>query len=233
VPEIARELQVDGIVRGAVSLRGDSLHITVRLTAGPSNHQLWEGAYARDRQSAMSLYNDVARGIALEARVNLSARDETRLTGAPQGDPVANDLNLRGRYYCDRWTREDLARGIANFRQAIDLDPTFALAYDGLGGCYASLPYYTVSPPEDAYPKAKAAALRALALDSTLGSAHATLGMILYQFELDLPGADSAFSRAIDLAPGAVRVRKEYAQYLSLRGRIDDAVAQARRGRKP
>jgi eukaryotic-like serine/threonine-protein kinase len=229
VPEIARELHVDAVVGGSVVLAGDSVRISTQLIAGPTDRHLWAETYVKNRRNVLELYSDVTRAVAREVRVALTPEERARLTRARPVDPEANDLHLKGRYYCDRWTEEGFNRGIAYYRRAIDQDPTFPLAYDGLAACYTLLSFFSFAAPQDAYPKAKAAVTRALELDSTLGSAHATLGLIRLLFEFDWPGADSAFRRATQLAPSAASVHLWYAMYLTGMGRFDEAIAEGRR----
>ena len=229
VPEIARELHVDAVVEGSVVLAGDSVRVTAQLIAGPTDRHLWAGTYVKSRRDVLALYADVTQAIAREVRVALTPAERARLTSARPVDPEANDLHLRGRYYCDKWTEEDMNRGIAFYRRAIDHDPTFALAYAGLAGCYADLAFFAFAPPAEILPRAKAAAQRALALDSTLGEAHATLGWLRFVTDLDFDGPDRDFRRALELSPGSAWIRGLYAGYLALAGRFDDAIMQNQR----
>jgi TolB-like protein/Tfp pilus assembly protein PilF len=229
VPEIARELNVDAVVRGSVVLVGDSVRITAQLIAGPTDRHLWADTYVKERRNVLQLYSEVTQGIARQVRIVLTPEEHARLTNIRPVDPEANDFYLKGRYYCDKWTEADFNRGIAFFRRAIDQDPTFAPAYAGLAECYANLPLFTFAAPQDAIPKAKAAVTRALELDSTLGQGHTTLGLIKFYFEYDWSGADSAFRRAIELAPSSANVHLYYTPYLTAMGRFDAAIAESRR----
>lgn len=210
-------------------LAGDSVRITAQLIAGPTDRHLWADTYVKSRRNVLELYSDVAQAIAREVRVTLTPEERVLLTHTRPVDPQANDLYLKGRYYCAKWTEEDFNRGIAYYRRSIDQDPTFALAYAGLAGCYANLPLFTVAAPQDVYLKAKAAVTRALELDSTLGSAHAALALIKFQLEFDWPGADFAFRRAAELALSAADVHFWYSVYLTGMGRFDAAIAENRR----
>jgi DNA-binding SARP family transcriptional activator/TolB-like protein/Flp pilus assembly protein TadD len=228
-PEIARELHVDAIVEGSVVLAGDSVRVTAQLIAGPTDRHLWAGTYVKNRRNVLELYSDVTQAIAQEVRVALTPEERARLTSARPVDPAANDLYLKGRYFCDKWTEGDMNRGIAFYHRAIDQDPTFAPAYAGLGECYANFTLFGFAPPQDISPKAKAAVTRALELDPTLGPAYSTLGLIKYQLEIDWPGADSALRRAAELAPSAAYVHLSYSGYLIAMGRLDSAIAEAQR----
>ncbi len=229
VAAIARELRVDAVVGGSVVLSGDSVRITAQLIAGPTDQHLWAETYVRNRRNVLQLYGDVAQAIASAVRATLTPEERARLSRVRPVDREANDLYLKGRYYCERWTEEGFNRGIAFYRSAIDHDPTFALAYAGLAECYAYLPLSTYATPQEAFPKSRAAATRALELDSTLGSAHATLGLIRFYFEYDWLGADSSLRRATALAPGAANVHLAYTTYLVAMGRFDEALAEGQR----
>ena len=228
VPEIARELHVDAVVEGSVVLAGDSVRVTAQLIAGPTDRHLWADTYVKSRRHVLALYADVTQAIAREVRAVVTPEERARLASARPVDPEANDLLLRGRYYCEKWTREDFNRGIAFYRRAIDRDPTFALAYAGLAVCYADQAFIGHAPPAEITPIAKAAATRALELDSTLGMAHATLGWLRFVTDLDFDGPDQDYRRALALSPGSAWIRSWYADYLTLAGRFDEAVNQKR-----
>jgi len=228
VPEIARELHVDAVVEGSVVLAGDSVRVTAQLIAGPTDRHLWADTYVKSRRDVLALYADVTQAIAREVRVALTPAERARLASARPVDPEANDLLLKGRYYCEKWTREDFNRGIALYRRAIDRDPTFALAYAGLAVCYADQAFMGDAAPAEITPIAKAAATRALELDSTLGMAHATLGWLRFVTDLDFDGPDQDYRRALALSPGSAWIRSWYADYLTLAGRFDEAVNQKR-----
>jgi DNA-binding SARP family transcriptional activator/TolB-like protein len=229
VPEIARELHVDAVVEGSVVLAGDSVRVTAQLIEGPTDRHLWADTYVRNRRNVLELYSTVTQAIAREVRIALTPEERARLTSTRPVDPEANDLYLKGRYLCDKWTEEAMIRGIAFYRRAIDQDPTFALPHAGLAGCYADFAFFSYAPPAEVYPRAKAAARRALELDSLLGEAHAALGWIRFVSDLDFDGPDRDFRRALELSPGSAGIRVLYASYLALAGRFDDAIVQNRR----
>ena len=229
LPEIARELHVDAVVEGSVMLAGDSVRITAQLIAGPTDRHLWADTYVKDRRNVLQLYSDVTRAIARQVRVALTPEERGRLTSARPVDPQANDLYLKGRYYCAQFAEAGFTRGIGFYRRAIDQDPTFALAYAGLAECYGVLPLFTFAAPQDAFRKAKAAVTRALELDSTLGTAHATLAQLEFLFEYDWAGADREFRKALALAPGDAHTHGWYSAYLVGMGHFPAAVAESQR----
>ena len=229
VPEIARELRVDAVVEGSVVLAGDSVRITAQLIAGPTDRHLWADTYVKNRRDVLALYSDVTQAIAREVRVALTPEERARLASVRPVDPEANDLYLKGHYFCDKWTEEAMKRGIAFYHRAIDQDPTYAPAYAGLAGCYSNFAFFAFGLPAEILPRAKAAAQRALDLDSTLGEAHAGLGWIRFVTDLDFEGPDNDYRRALELSPGSAGIRSDYADYLTLAGRFDDAITQKRR----
>jgi DNA-binding SARP family transcriptional activator/TolB-like protein/Tfp pilus assembly protein PilF len=228
-PEIARELHVDAVVEGSVVLSGDSVRITAQLIAGPTDRHLWADTFVKSRRHVLALYADVAQAIAREVRAAVTPEERARLSHTRPIDPEANDLYLKGHYFCEKWTEEAMTRGIAFYHRAIDRDPTFAPAYAGLAACYADFAFFSFGPPTEIQPRAKAAAQRALEIDSTIGEAHATLGWIRFVTDLDFDGPDQDFRRALALSPGSSWIRSWYADYLALAGRFDDGIAQKRR----
>jgi TolB-like protein/DNA-binding SARP family transcriptional activator len=228
VPEIARELHVDAVVEGSVVLAGDSLRIDAQLIEGATDRHLWADSFVKNRRDLLALYGDVAQAIAREVRAAVTPEERARLTNNRAVDPQANDFFLRGRYYCQQYTRDGFSHGIAFFRRAIDQDPTFALAYAWLSTCYAGQAFMGQAPPAENNPLAKAAAIRALELDSTLGMPYVTLGWIRFVTDLDFDGPDQDFRRALELSPGSAWIRSWYALYLTDAGRFDEAVRMRR-----
>jgi DNA-binding SARP family transcriptional activator/TolB-like protein/Tfp pilus assembly protein PilF len=229
IPEIARELHVDAVVEGSVILAGDSVHITAQLIAGPADRHLWAETYVKSRRNLLQLYADVTQAIAREVRIALTPEERARLANARAVDPRVMDLYLRGKSHCESWTEDGFPRGIAFYRQAIDQDQTFALTYQGLAACYADWAIMNVAPATDVTPLARAAATRALELDSTLGLPHATLAWIRFEHDLDFVGPDQEFRRALALSPGSSWIQSWYGSYLTLVGRFDDAIPLKRR----
>jgi len=228
VSEIARELQVDAVVEGSVVLAGDSVRINAQLIEGTTDKHLWADSFVKSRRSVLALYGDVARGIAREVRAAVTPEERARLTNTRLVDPQANDLFVRGRYYCEQWTEDGFNRGIAFLRRAIDQDPTFALAYAWLSTCYAAQTMSEGAPPDQNNPLAKATALRALELDSTLGMPYVTLGWIRLITDLDFDGPERDFRRALELSPGSSEIHAWHADYLKAAGRFDEALREYR-----
>ena len=228
---LGERLGVEYVLTGSVRRSTARFRVTVELVRVSDGVSVWApSSFDGDRAGDIFLAQDSITGHLVGELVG-RIPGVTPLLASGQGrrDPVAYDLYLRGRHSCNRWTEEGFNRGIGYYRRAIDQDPTFALAYAGLAECYGTLSAFAYATPESAYPRAKAAVMRALELDSTYGQAYAALGGIRFGFEYDWPGADSAFRRAVALAPADAGVHYAYTPYLTAMGRFDEAIAEGRR----
>src|ERR1700757_3011210 len=228
LPQIARELNVDAVVEGTVLRSGDQVRITAQLIEGSSDRHLWSQSYEGQLRDTLALQNQVARAIADEIRVNLNSQERAALKNVQVVNPEAYESYLKGRYFWNKRTADGLKVALAYFNQAIEEDPKYAQAYSGLADTYALLGdwQYAVMTPKEALPKAKAAAIKALELDSALGEAHNSLAFCLDGFDWDFPSADKEFRRAIELNPGYATAHHWYAWHLALVGRNNEAIAE-------
>jgi TolB-like protein/DNA-binding winged helix-turn-helix (wHTH) protein/Flp pilus assembly protein TadD len=231
LPQIARELNVDAIVEGTVLRSGGQVRITAQLIEARDDKHLWSESYDGDLRDTLTLQNTVARAIAEQIRINLNPEEQATLKQRKVVDPEAYEAYLKGRYFWNKRTGDDLEKAVAYFNRAIERDPTYAQAYSGLADTYALLGdwEYGVLAPKDALPRAKAAAIKALQLDSTLGEAHTSLAFCLDAFDWDLKSADTEFRRGIELNPGYATAHHWYAWHLSLLGRNNDAIAELKK----
>jgi TolB-like protein/Flp pilus assembly protein TadD len=231
LPQIARELNVDAVVEGTVLRSGDKVRITAQLIDASTDKHLWSQSYEGELRDTLALQNRVAGAIADQIRINLTPQEQAALKNVKVVNPEAYESYLKGRYFWNKRTAEGLKVALAYFNQAIDEDPNYAQAYSGLADTYALLGdwQYAVMTPKEAFPKAKAAAIKALALDSTLGEAHNSLAFILDGFDWDLDSGGKEFQRAIELNPGYATAHHWYAWHLSLLGRYDEAIAEMRK----
>jgi len=231
LPQIARELNVDAVVEGTVLRSGNEVRITAQLIEASADKHLWSQSYEGELRNTLALQNDVARAIANQVRINLNPQEKAALKKVRVVNPEAFESYLKGRYFWNKRTAEGLNVALAYFNQASEEDPTFAQAYSGLADTYALLGdwQYAVMTPKDALPKAKAAAIRALELDSALGEAHNSLAFCLDGFDWDFEGAGKEFRRAIELNPSYATAHHWYAWHLSLLGRYDEAIAEMRK----
>jgi TolB-like protein/Tfp pilus assembly protein PilF len=228
--DIARALDVDGIVEGSVLRVGDRVRITAQLIHAPTDRNLWARSYERDLRDILSLQSEVAREIAREIRVTVTPQERARLAAARPVDPEANEAYLKGLYYLRSGT--GYTRGNEYFLQAIEKDPDYALAYGGLALTYIGMGNFRLQPAGEAFSKAQAAAMRALELDETAGRGHAPLAWVKMVYERDWSGAEQASLRAVELNPGATWGHYVRAYVLQAIGRLEEAVASARRARE-
>jgi TolB-like protein/DNA-binding winged helix-turn-helix (wHTH) protein/Flp pilus assembly protein TadD len=231
LPQIARELNVDAVVEGTVLRSGDQVRITAQLIEASTDKHLWSQSYEGELRDTLALQNRVASAIADQIRINLTPQEQAALKNVRVVNPEAYESYLKGRYFWNKRTADGLKAARAYFQQAIDEDPKYAQAYSGLADTYALLGdwQYAVMTPKEAFPKAKAAAIKALELDSTLGEAHNSLAFVLDGFDWDFDSAGKEFQRAIELNPGYATAHHWYAWHLSLLGRYDDAIAEMRK----
>jgi serine/threonine protein kinase/tetratricopeptide (TPR) repeat protein len=228
IQKAASELQVGAVVTGRVTQRGDSLLISAELTDTRRNRSLWSEQYDRKLFDALSIQREISSEIAGRLREKLTGEQKKQLVRGGTSDSEAYQLYLKGRYYWDKRTPESLAKSKDFFQQAIDKDPNYALAYVGLGEYYGVLPEYTYISSNEAYPKAMAAAQRALAIDETRSEAHAILAAG-HDRDWDWAAAEHEYQRALALDPNDARARVLYAIHLEFLGKMPEVFEQLRR----
>ncbi|PYX35811.1 MAG: hypothetical protein DMG75_12735 [Acidobacteria bacterium] len=232
LPEIAGELHVDSVIEGSVLRSGEKVRITAQLIQAVPERHLWAKSYDGDLRDVMAIQSQVARSVAGEIRVKLTAQEESRLQKARPVNADAHDAYLRGRYYRRKGGLENLGKARQYFEQALDSDPLYAPAYAALADYYSVLPFYTNARPDEVFPKAKAAVARALELDDSLAEAHASLAYIHTYYEWDWAAGEQEFQRSLQINPNDAAVRHRYSRYLSTVGRIDDALREIRRAQE-
>jgi eukaryotic-like serine/threonine-protein kinase len=229
-PQVAgRNLKVRAVLATRVVQQGDNLSISTELVDVRNNQQVWGERYNRKLADVFSLQEDISRGIANELRVKLSPDQREALTKRYTQSTEAYQAYLKGRYYWNRRTEEGFRRAIAQFQDAIEKDPDYALAHAGLADCYTLLGAWAYLPPTEAYPLGKAAATRALALDEKLAEAHASLARNKLGFDWDWSGARTGFERALQLNPNYATGHYWYSYYYLAMGRLDDAAREMKR----
>ena len=231
LPQIARELNVDAVVEGTVLRSGDRVRITAQLIEASSDKHLWSQSYEGELRDTLALQSQVARAIAEQIRINVNPQEQAALKNVKVVNPRAYESYLKGRFFWNKRTADGLKVALAYFNQAIDEDPNYAQAYSGLADTYALLGdwQYAVMTPKEALPKAKAAAVKALELDTALGEAHNSLAFCLDGYDWDFDSAGKEFRRAIELNPGYATAHHWYAWHLSLLGRYDEAIAEMKK----
>jgi TolB-like protein/DNA-binding winged helix-turn-helix (wHTH) protein/Tfp pilus assembly protein PilF len=231
LPQIARELNVDAVVEGTVLRAGDQVRITAQLIDASTDKHLWSQSYEGELRDTLALQDRVARAIAEQIQINLTPREQAALKSVRVVNPEAYESYLKGRYFWNKRTADGLRVALAYFNQAIEEDPNYAQAYSGLADTYALLGdwQYAVMTPTEADPKAKAAALKAVELDSSLGEAHNSLAFALDGFDWNLDSGGKEFRRAIELSPGYATAHHWYAWHLALFGQYDEAIAEMKK----
>ena len=227
--EIARELQVDAVVEGSVMRSGDRVRISAQLVDVASDSSLWANSYDRDIVDILSLQSDVARAIAEGIRVQVTAEEEKKFVNKAQVNPEAHVAYLRGRFLWNRWDTASLKESINFYNAALAADARYALGWAGLADSYSILGNTNAMPPAEAYPKARQAAERGLALDDNVAELHCSLAYVYRFYVWDWRSAEREFLRALQLNPGYATSRRWYAQFLSGMARHDEAVAEAER----
>jgi TolB-like protein/DNA-binding winged helix-turn-helix (wHTH) protein/Tfp pilus assembly protein PilF len=229
--EIARELNVDAVVEGSVLRSGERVRINTQLIRVPADEDMWAQSYEGDLRDTLALQSKVAQDIAEQIRVTLNRRERAALEKSQAVNPVAYEAYLKGRYFLNKRTGDGLSKAIEYFNSAIESDPTYAEAYSGLADAYALSGdwKYGVLSPKDAFPKARAAATKALALDGSLGEAHASLAFALDLYGWDWEAAEAEYKQAIKLKPGYATAHQWYSWHLIMMGRNSEAMSEIRK----
>lgn len=225
---IARELNVQAVLNGRVSQRGDQLTLSLELIDVQKDSVIWTESYNRKQSELVSLQSEIARDVSTNLKAKLSGAEETKVTKTGTADPEAYQAYLKGRYYWNRRTAENLRRAIEQFKIATDRDPNYALAFVGLADCYALLNEYSGVPVTEAAPQAKTYATRAIAIDESLAEPHATLGTINSQL-WQWAEAEKEFKRAISLNPNYATAYHWYSIMLLYLGRYDESLVMIQR----
>jgi len=227
--EIARELHVDAVVEGTVMRAGDRVRIRAQLIEASTDRHLWAASYDRDLRNVLSMQEEVTRAIVSEVRVKLTAQEQARLANMHPINPEAYQLYLKGRYFWYKLKPEAMQKATEYFQQALEKDPAYARAYAGLADSYNILAFFSVFPPREVMPKAKAAAVKALELDDNLAEAHVSLGWAGFTYDLDWPAAGKHFERAVVLDPAYPLAHSYYSLYLGALGRSEESSTEAKR----
>jgi TolB-like protein/Tfp pilus assembly protein PilF/predicted Ser/Thr protein kinase len=231
LPEIAREMNVDALVEGTVYQVGENVSIKLQLfDALPEERSLWTERYDRPITDVLVMYGEMARAIAENIKVKLTAQEETRLAGPRQVNPEAYEAYVRGSYkWMNFMTPKDLDTAEKHFDLALEKDPSYAPAYAGRAWVWLIRNQWGWSPPEEAGPKAKAAALRAIELDKNSASAHETLAVIRKVIDWDWDGAWVSYRRSLELNPNVASAQGSYAHFLMMMGHGEEAQIHSER----
>ena len=229
-PEIARILNVDAVVEGSVLRAGDKVRITAQLIDARADRHLWAKSFERDSRDVLALQDELASAIAREIHVQLTPAEQSRLARAPSVNPEAYDSYLKGRYFFNRPSDENLKKAIAQFEGAVKLDPNYAPAFSGLSDAYLWAGYNEgVWTASEARPKAKGAAEKAIELDDNSAEAHASLATFKLFYEYDWAGSEAEYRRAFALNPNYAFAHDQFGIGLAFQGRFVEAIAEGKR----
>src|SRR5215469_13544477 len=228
LPEVARELGIDGVVEGSVLRAEGRVRISAQLLHAPTDTHLWAESYDRDMRDILVLQTEVASAIVQEIKVKVTTLERTQLDRTPAIIPEAYDAYIRGRYYWSKRTVGGFRLAAESFEEAIVRDPRYAAAYAGLADCYGLCGWYGITSPEHGCAKARSLALRAIDIDPNVPEAHASLAWAVQFYDYDFVRAEWEFRRAIEIDRHYMPAHYWYSISLSWQGRIDDAIAEAK-----
>ncbi len=231
VSRISRELNVDTLVNGSVQRSGDRVQIHLQLSEGRTNRTLWSRTFAPGVADVPGVPSEAARAITKEIRAALFPEEDARLSTATPVNRQAYEAYVKGRYHLNKHTLEGFQKGLQFFSDAIEIEPAYSLAWAGLADAYYGMSGLYFTAPE-AMPRAKAAALKALAIDETVAEAHASLAQVQGQFEWDWNAAEKSYRRAIELNPSYATANRYYSVYLAEQGRMREAVREAEQAKR-
>jgi serine/threonine-protein kinase len=220
-----RALRVDAVLDGSIARAGDRVRVTARLLRVADGQQLWSDTFDESFTDIFTVEDRVSEKVAGVLVVRLNSAQHEQLTRRYTENTEAYQAYLKGRYNWNKRTADGYRKGIDYFRQALSIDPNYALAYAGLADSYNMMGYWGTVAPREAFPKAKEAANRALAMDDTLAEAHASLGYAELEYDWDFVNPEKEYRRALELSPNYATAHLWYAEYLNLRGRHNEASA--------
>lgn len=224
VTEIAHEAGVDAVVEGSVIRAGNTVRVSVRLIEAVTDRNLWNEHFDRELSDILSLYSEVTQQIASEVRVTLTADEKIGISASHAVNPQAYELFLKGRYLCDNWSGEEMARGIELLQESISIEPQSAVSHAELSLCLQYAAFFGFVSPLDIYGSSRAAAAMAVQLDSQLAEAHVAQAGVLYYFEFQPKRALQALDTALDLNPASVKALLHSSWLLGESGRFDDGL---------
>ena len=227
--EIGKQQSVDAVLEGLLQREGDRIRLTVQLVRVHDGATLWADSFDEKFTDIFALEDEISQRVAQSLQIHLSSADVKSMARKPTQNTAAYDAYLKGRYFWNKRTADGVQRGLGYFRRAIQLDPHFAEGYEGIADSYAIMGLYGFVPPDQAFPQARKAALKALEMDQSLADAHATLGLIYFYYDWDGAAAEDEFQRAIAINPSYAMAHSWSAEALVAMGRFPEAVQEARR----
>jgi eukaryotic-like serine/threonine-protein kinase len=230
--QIGNALGVSHVLEGSVQRAGRKVRVNAQLIDTRTDTHIWAEQYDRDVSDVFAIQNDISRSVVDALKIQLGTEQAQRLTNKPTLNPEAYDAYLLGRFELNKFTEAGFTNSIQHFQHAIALDPTFALAYASLAEAYNTIGYWGYVPPKEAFPEAKQAAQKALAVDPDLAEAHGALAYVQFQYEWKFEEAEAQFKEAVRLNPNSVNTRLRYLEYLGDFQRTQEAHEQLERARE-
>jgi serine/threonine-protein kinase len=228
--QIAHQLGVANLLEGSVQKTNDQVRVNVQLITAANDTHLWAETYDRKLIDIFVVESDIATTIAKALQARLTGAEKTAIAKRPTANPEAYELYLKGRFFWNKRTAADLRKAIEYFNQALDKDPSYALAYAGLTDAYLVLSQYGAASPADSFPQAIAAAKKAIELDDTLAEAHTSLACSLAYYDFDFEQSLKEFQRAIELNPNYATAHHWLSNgVLSALGQFERAIAEGKR----
>jgi len=232
LPDIAKELQVDAILEGSVMHAEGEVRISTQLIRASTDEQLWAESYTDKLENIMMLQSRIAKAIAKEIKLTLTPEEELKLSSNKKINPEAHEAFLRGKYYWNLRTSEDIQTGLTFFQDAVKSEPLYALAHVKIAESYILLHVYSEIPTKETYPKAKASALKALEIDPNLGEAHISIAAVLSDYYWDWEESEIEFKKGLELSPNYATGHHWYAAYLTYMGRFDEGLKEIKIARE-
>ena len=227
--QIGKQQSVDAVMEGLIQREGDRIRLTVQVVRVRDGATLWGDSFDEKYTNIFALEDEISERVAQSLQIHLSRADMKRMARKPTENTAAYDAYLKGRYFWNKRTTNDVQRGLGYFRQAISLDPHFAEGYEGVADSYATMGLYGSMPPDQAFPAARKAALKALEMDDSLADAHATLGLIYFYYDWDGAAAEDEFQRALEINPNYAMAHSWSGETLAAMGRFPEAMEESRR----
>ena len=227
--QVGKELSVQAVLTGRMQQRGDQVMLNVDLVDSQTGNQLWGDQYTRKTTDLAHLQSDIAGDVSSKLKAKLTGAEQQKVTKSYTENTEAYQLYLRGRHHWNKRKAEDIKKSIEYCRQAIDKDPTYALAYAAMAEGYILVPSYGVGTPHEAYPKARAAALKAIEIDDALAEGHNALAAVMSNYDWKFAEAEAEWRKALALNPNYATGYQWYAEHLQFMGRFGEGLAEMKR----
>ena len=230
--QVAKDLSVEAVLNGRVVQRGDQIVLNVELVDAVTGNQIWGDQYTRRMTDLVALQSEIAGDVSGNLRAKLTGEERTKIARSHTANTDAYQLYLRGRHHWNKRRGEDVRKSIEFFQQAIDKDPTYALAYASLAEAFILVPNYRIGSPQEYYPKARAAATKAIEIDESLAEAHNALASVTCNYDWKFADAERGWQRAIALNPNYATAHQWYGEFLLSMARYPEAIAEMRRAQE-